>query len=185
MKITNTYEYQKLRGLKRKVELIELKGGCCEICGYNKNVAAFDFHHNDPTQKDYQLDMRKLSNTRMIKLMEEVEKCKILCANCHREYHSPDLEMSMVKSLIKNVDDSVLEVKKFGKPKCVDCGCEINYTHIRCRTCSDEKKRKVERPSLEILTNEIKKYSKIWCAKKYGVSITSIRRWIKSQVQDL
>ncbi|TXG85728.1 MAG: hypothetical protein E6R13_01730, partial [Spirochaetes bacterium] len=60
MKITNTYEYQKLRGLKRKIELIELKGGCCERCGYNKNVAAFDFHHKNPEQKDYQLDMRRL-----------------------------------------------------------------------------------------------------------------------------
>ena len=121
--------------------------------------------------------MRKLSNSSMIKLMQEVDKCELLCANCHREYHSPDLDMYMVKSLIKNVDDSVLEIK-VGKPKCLDCSCEINYTYTRCRKCSDKNKQKVGRPSLEILLNEIKNYSKTWCAKKYGVSITSIRRWI-------
>ena len=180
MKITNTYGYQKLRGLKRKIELIELKGGCCEKCGYNKNVAAFDFHHKDPTQKDYQLDMRKLSNTSMIKLMEEVEKCELLCANCHREHHSPDLEMSMVKSLIKNVDDSVLEIKEVGKPKCVDCNCEVNYGSTRCIKCRAKNMRTVDRPTLETLLNEIEEYSQEWCAKKYGVSRTSIRRWIKS-----
>lgn len=179
MKITNTYEYQKLRGLKRKIELIELKGGCCERCGYDKNIAAFDFHHKDPTEKEYQLDMRKLSNTRMVKLIEEVQKCELLCANCHREHHSPDLEMSMVKSLIENVDDSVIKLKEVGKPKCVDCGCEINYTYKRCVECNSKNRRKVIRPNLETLLIEIEKNSQEWCAKKYGVSRTSIRRWIK------
>ena len=180
MKITNTYGYQKLRGLKRKIELIELKGGCCEKCGYDKNVAAFDFHHKDPTQKQYQLDIRKLSNTSMLKLMEEFEKCELLCANCHREFHSPDLEMSKVKLLIKNINDSVLEIKEVGKPKCIDCGCEINYTYKRCIKCKAKNMRKVERPNVETLLNEIKLYSQEWCAKKYGVSRSSIRRWIKN-----
>lgn len=39
--------------------------------------------------------------------------------------------------------------------------------------------RTVERPTLETLLNEIEEYSQEWCAKKYGVSRTSIRRWIK------
>jgi hypothetical protein len=179
MKITNTYEYQKLRGLKRKIELIELNGGCCVKCGYDKNVAAFDFHHKDPNQKEYQLDMRKLSNTSMVRLIKEVEKCELLCANCHREFHSPDLEMSKVKMLIKDIDGSVLVIKEVGKPKCIDCGCEVNYTYCRCRVCSDKNKQKVVRPSLNILLSEIEKYSQEWCAKKYGVSRSSIRRWIK------
>jgi hypothetical protein len=179
MKITNTYEYQKLRGLKRKVELIELKGGCCEKCGYDKNIAAFDFHHKDPSQKSYQLDMRKLSNTSMINLMEEVEKCSLLCANCHREFHSPDLEMSNVKLLIKDVDDSVLEMKKIGKPKCLDCGDEINYTSKRCQTCNYKTRRIVNRPDFIVLQKEVADHSQEWCGKKYGVSRMTIRRWLK------
>lgn len=179
MKITNTYKYQKLRGLKRKIELIEYKGGHCLHCGYSKNISALEFHHIDPTQKDYQLDMRKLSNTSMIKLMEEVEKCELLCANCHRELHSPDLDLNNVKLLVKNIDNSILEKKEIGKPKCYDCGCVINYTYKRCKPCSDKNKQKIERPTLEILLQEIKENSQQWCADKYGVSRSSIRRWIK------
>lgn len=179
MRITNTYEYQKLRGLKRKIEIIEQKGGCCQECGYNKNVAALEFHHLDPNEKDYQLDMRKLSNTSMVKLMEEVGKCILLCANCHRELHSPELEIAKVIELIKNVNESVLDIKEVGKPKCVDCNCEINYSYVRCKPCSDKNKQKVVRPSLETLLKEVEEYSKEWCAKKYGVSRSSISRWIK------
>lgn len=178
MKITNTYEYQKLRGLKRKIELIEQKGGCCEKCGYNKNVAAFDFHHKDPEQKDYQLDMRKLSNTSMIKLMEEVAKCELLCANCHRELHSPDLEMDKVKILINEVNNSVLEIKEVGKPKCLDCDCEINYGSVRCIKCKGINNRKVERPDLIVLANELDENGVTWCSKKYNVSRITIHRWL-------
>ncbi len=47
----NTYNYQYIRALKRKMYLISERGGCCEICGYNKNLAAFDFHHKNPKEK--------------------------------------------------------------------------------------------------------------------------------------
>lgn len=89
MKITNTYEYQKLRGLKRKIELIELKGGCCERCGYDKNVAAFDFHHKDPTKKDFSISSS--GNTRAWEVIKkELDKCIMVCANCHREIHEEE-----------------------------------------------------------------------------------------------
>ena len=61
-----------------------------------------------------------------------------------------------------------------------DCGCEINYSYKRCTKCCNKNKRKVERPNKEFLINEIEKYSQEWCAKKYGVTRSSIRRWIIS-----
>lgn len=179
MSITNTYEYQKLRGLKRKFELINKKGGCCMICGYSNNLAALEFHHRDPSQKEHPLDVRNISNSKMIDLMMEVEKCDLLCSNCHKEMHHKDLEFSKVKLLIESVDNSVLELKKYGKPKCVDCECEINYGSERCVNCNNYYKRKVGRPSLNHLINELKNHSQEWCAKKYGVSRTTIRRWLK------
>jgi len=178
MKISNTYDYQKLRGLKRKLKLIEERGGCCEICGYNKNVAGFDFHHKDPKEKDYQLDMRRLSNSSMFKLLKEVDKCMLLCANCHREMHFPDLDINKVRDTIKFVNDSVLKVKVKGKPKCIDCGCEINYTHKRCKPCNNKNKIKVNKPDINTLKKEIETHTKEWCSKKYGVSRTTIRRWL-------
>ena len=62
-------------------------------CGYDKNLAALSFHHEDEVEKNHQLDMRSLSNRRMEAVMREFEKCILLCANCHMETHYPDLDM--------------------------------------------------------------------------------------------
>ena len=46
-----SYARQRRRGIKRKLKLVELKGGCCEICSYDKNLAVLTFHHSDPKTK--------------------------------------------------------------------------------------------------------------------------------------
>lgn len=89
----NTNERQKKVSRERKTKLIEMKGGCCQVCGYNKNSAALSFHHRDPENKAYNIDSRKLSNTSWDSLLLEAEKCDLLCANCHMEHHYPELEM--------------------------------------------------------------------------------------------
>ena len=83
----NIYENQKLRGLKRKYEAILARGGKCEKCGYNKNIAVLEFHHRNPDEKEFQIDMRHFSNNSLEKLQLELDKCILLCANCHRELH--------------------------------------------------------------------------------------------------
>lgn len=87
----NSYKSQQQRGRKRKLNLIKMKGGCCELCGYSKNSAALQFHHEDPTKKEHGLDIRKLSNSTWESCVSELEKCKLLCANCHLETHNPSL----------------------------------------------------------------------------------------------
>ena len=111
-------------------------------------------------------------------IITEFNKCDLLCANCHREIHSPQLSLSNVKELIKNLDDDILIDKIITKPKCVDCGCEINYSHKRCRPCSDLAKRTVDRPTIDVLREEIRINTQEWGAKKYGVTRTTIRRWL-------
>lgn len=86
--VTNTYAYQKARGLERKLKLVEMLGGCCSECGYKKNLAAFDFHHKE--DKSFRLDMRSLSNRKFELCVAEAQKCILLCSNCHREHHNPD-----------------------------------------------------------------------------------------------
>lgn len=64
----NDYNTQKLRGLKRKLELVKSRGGKCELCGYDRNIAVLEFHHINPDEKEFQLDMRHLSNTSLERL---------------------------------------------------------------------------------------------------------------------
>jgi Icc-related predicted phosphoesterase len=71
-------------GNVKKKELVEYKGGCCEICGYNKSIQALQFHHIDPNEKDFNISARSYSIER---LKKEADKCMLVCANCHIEVH--------------------------------------------------------------------------------------------------
>lgn len=73
------------RRRKLKVMAIEHNGGKCQHCGYNKCIAALEFHHRNPTQKDFGLSNGNTYSWEKIK--NEIEKCDLLCANCHRELH--------------------------------------------------------------------------------------------------
>jgi hypothetical protein len=96
---TNTYHSQTLRALKRKLELVEMFGGKCNKCGYDKNLSALHFHHIDSTQKSFKLGLRILSNKKMSDILDEVKKCELLCANCHAEKHNPELSKENVKKI--------------------------------------------------------------------------------------
>ena len=67
-----------------KIKLAEYKGGKCEKCGYNKCIDALEFHHKDPKEKDFNISRKSWSFER---LKKEVEKCILVCSNCHKEIH--------------------------------------------------------------------------------------------------
>ena len=57
----------------------------CTKCGF-AHPAALDFHHEDPSEKEYNIN-RLISNGQFKKAEAELEKCIVLCANCHRIHH--------------------------------------------------------------------------------------------------
>lgn len=73
---------ERRREVKRKC--VEYLGGCCSNCGYNKSLSALDFHHLNPEEKDKTYVNWRL---KFDKLIKELDKCILLCANCHRELH--------------------------------------------------------------------------------------------------
>jgi 5-methylcytosine-specific restriction endonuclease McrA len=66
-----------------KLECVKYKGGKCELCGYNKLPQALQFHHKNPKEKDFQISNRFTRD--MEKVKPELDKCQLLCANCHAE----------------------------------------------------------------------------------------------------
>lgn len=74
---------------KVKLECIEYKGGKCIKCNYDKCPASFDFHHRDPTKKDMNINAFRCAFNDEIK--KELDKCDLLCSNCHRELHYKEL----------------------------------------------------------------------------------------------
>lgn len=77
--------YGRERRRKRKRELVSAFGGACIECGYARAVAALEFHHRDPSTKDFAIARFTGSDAR---LMAEAAKCDLLCANCHRRRHA-------------------------------------------------------------------------------------------------
>lgn len=73
------------RARKRKQKIVDKMGGKCKKCGYNKCIAALQLHHVDPSTKD--MDFAQMTRKSWDKIQEELEKCILLCANCHAEEH--------------------------------------------------------------------------------------------------
>lgn len=65
-------------------KLKEKRGGKCIRCGYDKCLKALEFHHIDPSQKEFTISN---ANFRLKEASEEIKKCILICANCHRELH--------------------------------------------------------------------------------------------------
>lgn len=84
----NTMWHQTKRAIDRKLYFVKQLGGKCSKCGYNRNITALHFHHKH--SKSFPLSQRNLSNTSIKKLQLEINKCELLCANCHSEHHYPD-----------------------------------------------------------------------------------------------
>jgi 5-methylcytosine-specific restriction endonuclease McrA len=74
----------KKRRKKIKLLAIEYKGGKCQICGYKKLAAALELHHIDKTLKSFGIGEKGYTRSWQ-KVKNELDKCILLCANCHRE----------------------------------------------------------------------------------------------------
>jgi len=72
------------RRRKIKKMAIEYKGGQCQVCGYSRYVGALDLHHTDPKTKKFGIGDKGYTRA-WRKVREELDKCILVCANCHRE----------------------------------------------------------------------------------------------------
>lgn len=93
-KDTRTYadraEYLKRAVSKRRKKLramsVAYKGGACQICKYDKCLSALDFHHINPKTKSFGISAKGYTRSWEV-VKAELDKCIMLCANCHREVH--------------------------------------------------------------------------------------------------
>lgn len=77
------------------------KGGKCQICGYSRCVKALDFHHIDETTKEFGMSSHGLTRS-WEKIKKEIDKCVLVCANCHREIHAGIIQLDGIIPLLKS-----------------------------------------------------------------------------------
>lgn len=79
--------YVKGKYNERKEVVNEIKANCgCVKCG-EKRPYVLDFHHKDPAIKDADIARITSNNNKMDTIYKEIDKCVVLCSNCHREFH--------------------------------------------------------------------------------------------------
>ena len=95
-----TYDKQR----KIKTDALAYKGGKCCMCGYNKYFGALEFHHLDPSKKEFSIG--ELRAYRWEKLKPELDKCICVCKNCHAEIHGKIVGLTgfepITKALLTN-----------------------------------------------------------------------------------
>ena len=79
------YDEHSCKPSEKKLKLVEMMGGKCEICGYNKSIAALSFHHKDRRHKTFNISA--YLSLPIDELIIEAKKCRLICLNCHAELH--------------------------------------------------------------------------------------------------
>ena len=84
------------RRKKIKTLAVEYKGGKCQICGYSKCIGALELHHINSKDKSFGIGEKGYTRS-WDKVRNELDKCILLCANCHREVESGITQLSTEK----------------------------------------------------------------------------------------
>jgi NAD-dependent dihydropyrimidine dehydrogenase PreA subunit len=89
-----------LRRLIKK-KAVHCKGNKCECCGNTYPYMVYDFHHINPSEKDFSLG-DKVSTVKWDLVQKEIDKCILVCANCHRMIHSGDIQLEQQEMVASN-----------------------------------------------------------------------------------
>lgn len=114
-----------LRTIKVKEHLIAHKGGKCELCERVFDIKAFGFHHMEPEHKDF--NVSKNIGHSLAKLLTELDKCILVCHNCHAEIHAEMKEQEGFHNKIKGNTElwhtnKLRKLEAAGGCKCQKCG---------------------------------------------------------------
>lgn len=156
---------------KLKLLAIEYKGGKCEICGYDSCPDALEFHHVNPSEKEFGIS--KNGNTRSFEsIKKELDKCILVCSNCHREIHY-NLRTKETNKIIEEI----------AKEKELKDSKKIKITKVKKEKVKEEKQKNTKKRTIptkeEVITllKETKNFSE--AGRLRNVSDNAVRKWCK------
>lgn len=76
-----------IKGIRAKERALKYKGCKCQICGYDECTEALEFHHLNPQQKQMNFNTAIMGKYKWDTIKQELDKCILVCSNCHRELH--------------------------------------------------------------------------------------------------
>lgn len=93
-----TKRRKRLRDMAR-----EYKGGKCIVCGYKKCQRALSFHHLNSKEKEFGLSSKGLTRS-WERIKKEIDKCVLVCANCHMEIHDGITQLPVERQVENKVN---------------------------------------------------------------------------------
>ena len=164
---------------------MQFLGGVCRHCGQTFADCCYDFHHLNPEEKDFNISNPQTNGAKSwFKVRDELKKCVLLCANCHRLVHAglieTELELYFNDEYYEwDLTSYKLIDRSTGVPKdanftCPTCGGYKSPNANQCLECMQK-----EQTRFEVSREELKEliYSETFTdiGKKFGVSDNSIR----------
>jgi hypothetical protein len=142
----------------KKIKAVEYMGGKCIICNYNKCITALHFHHIKPHQKEFGFSSNLTKAFEVLK--KELDKCIIVCSNCHSEIHAGMIKIDEYISLQNVITQAYSPEVKPVK----------SYQPIE---------RPTKRPDKETLEKLVWEMSCVKIGEMYGVSDNAVNKWCK------
>lgn len=178
-------EFVKDRRSRLRRHMLYVMGECCQICGYNRCSSALEFHHLDPSVKDFTISSKQARSWEAT--CDELKKCILLCANCHREVHAGLIDASNLKSSFSQekaneITQTIENAKHHQHYYCHRCGEETGKrTAYYCQKCAEIMGEKTAKPSRNELKQDIRKNNFLTLNRKYQVSDHAIRKWCEAE----
>lgn len=180
-------------------------GGVCAHCGQKFLDVQYDFHHLDPQEKEFSLgDVQTNSSKTWLLVRDELKKCCLLCANCHRLYHAGGFKIEQKQYFNDDYYDwklteqtlvykKELDITKDLEPQlkylesedvlrlrhvCPECGGYKGSGNAQlCITCAHKKQQRAKRPNRDELKQLIRQKSFAEIGRNFNVSDNAIRKW--------
>ena len=171
---------------RRRTNLKKVFHSKCCLCGFNAIPEALEFHHVNPAEKSFGISSSNAATKSLNSQLEEMKKCILVCANCHRGIHSGVLQVPenykdfYDSEVAQSLRDELERLTTHQDRYCIRCGKAVSSKAQYCPECASFMQRKVERPSREQLKELIRHTSFLQIGRQYGVADNTIRKWCKA-----
>jgi hypothetical protein len=168
---------------KAKEIILVCMGEKCQICNYNNCSAALELHHIDPNEKELSLSSIMTSCKSWNFIYSEIEKCILLCSNCHREVHYNNKKLPIeFKKFDKELANSLRSKNSLAVQRTEENIIKKEYKFKKSKERKEEKLLSIEdRKKLIIDSNiDLTKWGKnVKVGELLGITPQKAAIWLK------
>jgi len=170
-----------------KHRIVESFDSKCACCGQSFEDCCYDVHHINPEEKSFEVSQGNYNGAKSwLKIRDELKKCVLVCANCHRLIHANLIDSPLKSNFnedyyewdltnYKQVDQNLIPIDTDNTTICPQCGGEKSLNAHVCAKCASLNQRQFE-VSREELKQLIRNVPFEHIGKQFNVSGNAIKK---------